>query len=203
MYNGAAFLSRTWPIVPGFLPAGFQVAIRATILPLLFLASGFLTPLHTSAGDVLASASREMLHSTVRATRKQWKARIAKAQREGLDLAPVAIALMHDAGDLEGARRIRLISDGLSAAENGTTARTEVAPPDDPNPTPEKRRTRTTRVVPVSEIAERRVTRLLKEEPAISNRQAAKRAGVDRRKVAKVRRARLEEIAAPSEEGVQ
>src|SRR5260221_497472 len=184
MYNGAAFLSRPWPLVDNFLPAGFQIAIRATILPLLFLASGFLTPLHTSAGDVLASASREMLHSTVRATRKQWRERITRAQRQGLDLAPVAIALMKDAGDLEGARRIRLISDGLNAAETGNATSTEVPPPD--APTPGKRRS--IRVVPLPAIAERRVTRLLDEDASMSDRQIAKLAKVDRRKVTRLRR---------------
>jgi hypothetical protein len=119
MYNGAAFLSHTWPIVPGFLPAGVQIAIRAVVLPVLFLASGFLTPLYTSAGDVLEAASREMLHRTVRATLKQWRQRIDQAQRASLDLAPVAVALMEDAGDTDGARRIRLIAAGLAAAEQG------------------------------------------------------------------------------------
>lgn len=191
MYNGAAFLSRTWPTIDGFLPAGFQIAIRATILPLLFLASGFLTPLHTSAGDVLASASREMLHSTVRATRKQWRERITRAQRQGLDLAPVAIALMKDAGDLEGARRIRLISDGLNAAERGDATSTDVAPPEPP--TPGKRRS--IRVVPLPAIAERRVARLLAEDVSMSDRQIAKLARVDRRKVTKLRRQLVDDQA--------
>ncbi len=121
MYNGAAFLASTWPVAPGFLPPALQIAIRAVVLPALFVASGFLVPLHTSAGDVLRGASAEMLHRTVRATLRQWRRRIARAESRGLDLAPVAIALLLDAGDTEGARHVHLIAEGLASAEAGAS----------------------------------------------------------------------------------
>ena len=116
-YNGAAFLSASWHVAPGWLPEPAQIAIRALILPAFFLASGALSPLHTDAGAILASAAGDMLHKAVRATVRQWKGRIDTARRAGLDLAPVAVALMEDAGDADGARRIRLIASGLDAAE--------------------------------------------------------------------------------------
>lgn len=117
-YNSVSFAAATWhPTGIGFLPAPWQIAIRGTIVPGLFLLAGFLSPLTADAGALLADASHTMLHKTLRTTLRQWKRRVDKAARGGLDLAPVAIALMRDAGDEDGARRVALIADGLAAAE--------------------------------------------------------------------------------------
>lgn len=118
-YNATAFVASTWTPAPGWLPAPVQVAVRGLIVPVLFLLTGFLSPLTTDAGAILASASREMLHHTIKTTVKQWRGRIRKARRRNLNLAPVAIALMLDAGDADGARRIHMIDAGLARAEAG------------------------------------------------------------------------------------
>lgn len=126
-YNATAFVASTWQPAPGWLPAPLQIAVRGLIVPVLFLLTGFLSPLSTDAGAILASASREMLHHTIKTTVKQWRGRIRKARRRNLNLAPVAIALMLDAGDADGARRIEMIDAGLARAEAGAASREALA----------------------------------------------------------------------------
>lgn len=118
-YNATAFVASTWTPAPGWLPAPLQLGVRGLIVPVLFLLTGFLSPLTTDAGAILASASREMLHHTIKTTVRQWRQRIKRARRRNLNLAPVAIALMLDAGDADGARRIHMIDAGLAHAEAG------------------------------------------------------------------------------------
>lgn len=115
--NATAFAAETWTPAPGFLPTWLQIGLRGCIVPLLFLATGALSPLHSDTSDELMRASRAMQQRAVRATVKQWNARIERARRAGVDLAPVAISLLLDGGDAEGARRVQLIADGLAAAE--------------------------------------------------------------------------------------
>jgi hypothetical protein len=122
-YNATAFVASTWTPAPGWLPAPLQIAVRGLIVPVLFLLTGFLSPLTTDAGAILASASREMLHHTIKTTVKQWRTRIKRARKRGLNLAPVAVALMLDAGDADGARRVQMIDSGLAYAEAGGDAR--------------------------------------------------------------------------------
>lgn len=119
-YNATSFAAETWHPIGGFLPVALQVAIRGLIVPAFFLLAGFLSPLTQDAGALLADASHSMLHKTLRTTLKQWRKRVGRAEKRGLDLAPVAIALMRDAGDEDGARRVALIADGLNAAEGVT-----------------------------------------------------------------------------------
>ena len=118
-YNSIAFVAETWRPAPGFLPDWLQVGIRGSVIPAFFFLSGFLAPLAADAGALLASAAHSMLHTTIKATVKQWRRRIRRAQKRGVDLAPVAVALMIDAGDTVGARRIRMIAAGLAHAEAG------------------------------------------------------------------------------------
>jgi hypothetical protein len=122
-YNSLAFVATTFRPALDFLPVWLQISIRGSVVPVLFLLTGALSPLHADAGDLLAGAATDMLHGTVRAVVKQWRARIRAAKRAGTDLAPVAVALMRDAGDHAGARRIALIAEGLAAAETGPSPR--------------------------------------------------------------------------------
>lgn len=121
-FNSVAYVASTWKPAPGWVPDWAQIGIRGAIIPAFFLLAGFLSPLHADAGALLASASQAMLHKAIRATVKQWRQRIDRARRRGLDLAPVAVSLMLDAGDAEGARRIAMIADGLASAEASAPA---------------------------------------------------------------------------------
>lgn len=93
--------------------------VRGAVIPAAFLAAGFLTPLTHDASQMLADTAHTMLHKTTKAMAKQWKARIKQAQKQKLDLAPIAIALMQEEGDHKAARRISIIAEALSAAERG------------------------------------------------------------------------------------
>lgn len=122
-YNSIAFVAETWRPAPGFLPEWLQIGIRGSVIPVFFFLSGFLVPLATDASALLASAAHSMLHTTIKATVRQWQRRVRRARKQGIDLAPVAIALMEDAGDTNGARRIQMIASGLDAAEAATRQR--------------------------------------------------------------------------------
>jgi hypothetical protein len=113
-FCSVSFTAETWHPTDGALPASVQIGIRGTIIPALFFLAGFLIPLTVDAGEVLQRASGDMLHKTVKAVTAQWNTKIDAAKREGRDLAAVAVALMIDSGDQDGARRIQLISDGLA-----------------------------------------------------------------------------------------
>jgi hypothetical protein len=118
VYNSIQFVASTWTPT-GWLPGPLQILVRGAIVPGLFYLAGELTPVITEPGDVLAHASREMTFAAVRTMSQQWRRRLRRARRRNLDLAPIAVTLLHDAGDLPGAARIRLIAEGLSAAEEG------------------------------------------------------------------------------------
>lgn len=130
-FTSIGYTVETFTPAQGFLPGWLQIGIRGSAVPFLFLLAGFLVPLAVDAGPVLSRASGDMLHKTIKATVKQWNTRIDRARRSGLDLAPVAVSLMLDAGDSDGARRIQLIADGLAHAE-GRTLHAELAEPSAP-----------------------------------------------------------------------
>jgi hypothetical protein len=112
-----------------------------------------------------------MLRRTLRATLKQWNSRIDTARRTGVDLAPVAVSLMLDAGDLDGARRVQLIAHGLDAVEHGTLT-TSTAP------LSVAAKTTTTTAMPMA-ITEERPSRSPTEPstPAARRPRASKRSG--------------------------
>ncbi|HEU5343160.1 MAG TPA: helix-turn-helix transcriptional regulator [Ktedonobacterales bacterium] len=116
-FNAIAFAAETWRPAPGFLPPWLQIGLRGLVIPVFFFLAGFLSPLTTDANDQLRATSSEMLRRTLRAIGKQWQARLKAAQRRNADLAPVAVALLLDVGDADGARRVELIAAGLAASE--------------------------------------------------------------------------------------
>jgi hypothetical protein len=196
-YNSVAFVSETFHPAPGFLPAPAQIAIRGSVVPALFLLASFLSPLSADASVLLKSASHAMLHRTIRRALKQWNQRIDRAWQSGHDLAPIAVALMNDAGDTDGARRITLIAEGLDEVEGkhapaqipASVVVEEAAPlsrpptgPGTPRKASASKRSRpgTERLHPVRIVgsAEERIRALVARYPTISVRTLAKRAGV-------------------------
>lgn len=128
-FNATAFVAATWRPAPGFLPPWLQIGIRGLVIPVFFFLAGFLAPLHTDASDQLRATSVEMLRRTLKAIGKQWKRRLALAQKRNADLAPIAIALLEDVGDTDGARRVQLIAAGLDATTHATTTTITTATP--------------------------------------------------------------------------
>lgn len=119
VFNGIAF----WATLAHPTSAGdwLPIVVRGSIIPLLFLATGALAPVSSDAAALLSQAADDMLYSTVRTSVRQWKRRVRKARKAGVDLAPLAVSLMLDAGESDAARRIQLIADGLARAELGVT----------------------------------------------------------------------------------
>jgi hypothetical protein len=126
-FNSIEFVASTWH-PSGWLPGWLQILVRGAIVPGPFYLAGELTPLITKPGDVLSHASREMTFAAVRTVSRQWGRRLRRARRRNLDLAPIAVTLLHDAGDVPGAARIRLIAEGLTAAEEGRMPHVRLSP---------------------------------------------------------------------------
>ncbi|MGZ6350603.1 MAG: hypothetical protein ACXWQ8_14015 [Ktedonobacterales bacterium] len=122
MVNSMLFWYVTWPTAEKSAFDIVQIIIRGAVIPMAFLAAGFLTPLTHDASAMLADVAHSMLTKTTKAMAKQWKQRIKQAQRQKIDLAPIAISLMQDAGDHAAAKRIQVIADGLARAERGLAA---------------------------------------------------------------------------------
>ncbi|MGZ6362198.1 MAG: hypothetical protein ACXWP0_11015, partial [Ktedonobacterales bacterium] len=104
MVNSMLFWYVTWPTAEKSAFDIVQIIIRGAVIPMAFLAAGFLTPLTHDASAMLADVAHSMLTKTTKAMAKQWKQRIKQAQRQKIDLAPIAISLMQDAGDHAAAK---------------------------------------------------------------------------------------------------
>lgn len=167
MCNGIAF----WALEarPASLGDWLAVSVRGVIVPLFFLAAGFLTPLHADPHETINGTAHTMLTTTMRATKKQFKRRVRRIKKSGADLTPLTIALLEDAGDTAGAERLRLIATGLATAEGRSSAGPEIAafdrPPTGPG-TPSASSIPSMRLLPASSAEERRVRDLLTREPA-------------------------------------
>lgn len=101
------------------LPLWATGLIEAVIVPLFGIAATFLLDVEDDPGLLLKKQEHSMLLKLVNMTQKQWDARVQNAVQNGHNLAPIAIALMDDSGDADGARRVRIIEEGLKATENG------------------------------------------------------------------------------------
>jgi hypothetical protein len=119
-FNSNMFLSAFWHPLATDVPVWLQTIIRGSVVPLLLLATGALTPLHEDPSAYLTRASTAILRRTLRATVGQMKSRIRQARQHKADLVPIAVALMVDSGDYDGAKRLRLISEGISESEQDT-----------------------------------------------------------------------------------
>lgn len=94
-----------------------RAIIEAVLIPLFAGISTLLTEIEDDPTALLARASYEMQLDAVNKVKKQWTERVETVVQSGHNLSPVAIALMLDAGDETGAQRIRIIEEGLAAAE--------------------------------------------------------------------------------------
>lgn len=171
MFNSVAF----WALQAR--PADFwswaAVVLRGSIIPLFFLAAGFLTPLHADARETINATSAFMLDRALKASRKHFKRRVKALTRAQADLTPLTIALVEDAGDTLGAERLRLIAYGLALAEGQDPP--ALGPSFDRPPTGPG--TPSMRLLSES-VAEARVRALLTDEPGASPTRIAQATGV-------------------------
>ena len=126
MFNAIAYWALTTH--PQTSADWVQVVIRGIVIPAFFLAAGFLTPLHHDATDTLDQAAASILSKTVKVTIKQWHKRVQQNAKQGVDLAPVVIALLHKQGDAGAAERVSLIAAQLDVAERKATRRGDSFP---------------------------------------------------------------------------
>lgn len=95
----------------------WQLSPAALVLPALFFTSSLLVEADEDAGGLLARQAHAMQMQTTRTTVGQWRSRMRRARKLAINLAPVAAALMRDAGNEADAKRITIIDDALTAAE--------------------------------------------------------------------------------------
>lgn len=122
MFNSVAF----WATImqPQTAADWAQTALRGAVLPLAFLAAGFLTAVREDVSDALTDAGDDLTRTMVRAATRQWRKRVRRARRRGANLAePVAILLeMQESGGMPSSVMVRMMDAAIRTAEDGTTA---------------------------------------------------------------------------------
>lgn len=99
------------------LPVEISMPIQAFILPVFALAASLMLDAEDDPNAILRRAASDMLFSTIQKSTKQWSKRLGKAVKSGHNLAPITTRLMADAGEVDSARRIMLIEEGLAQTE--------------------------------------------------------------------------------------
>lgn len=174
------FTAETYHPTGTALPLPVMVVAIGLITPGLAFLAGFLIPLQRSPTEMLAEASHTMLGDTMTSVQKQWYSRVRSARKGGHNLAPVAQALLEDAGHGDHARRLSLMD---AAIPGGTSPR---PPAPKPTRTTKTRRPRppTRRKSDIDELRDRRYATLrtkLADEPNLTLSQAQKLLGMRNR----------------------
>lgn len=128
MWNSNLFLASYWHPATSIVPDWLQSFIRGSVIPVLLWLTSSLMPLTEDPSAYLTRNANQILRKMLKETLRQMKGRIKKARKRGADLVPVSVALMVDIGDSDGARRLRMISEGIAEAEGETTGPTYTAP---------------------------------------------------------------------------
>jgi hypothetical protein len=172
-WNSQLFL-QAWHPASDMIPVVWQRLIRGAVIPVLILLSGVLVPLHEDPSAELAKASAMILRETLRDVAAQMRDQIAEAKEHGQPLAPIATALLLDAQDPRGARRLRTIHEGLQETRGEVV---HVEPGEKPISLPTHRRKRK-KGAPDPEAQLATVRRLLASDPNLPLSQLMKRAHV-------------------------
>ncbi|MBF6591670.1 MAG: hypothetical protein IVW57_14250, partial [Ktedonobacterales bacterium] len=101
-----------------------QVAVRGAVIPVAFLAAGFLMPLHESVESTLQDVGADLVRTMVRASTRQWRTRVKRARKRGANLAePVAMLLeMQEGGEhVPASVMIRTLDAAIRTAEGGAS----------------------------------------------------------------------------------
>lgn len=98
-----------------------EVITLGFVIPTLYVASGLMAKVRMDATEVLAQHADDMTLRALHHIGSQWKSRLERAVEREHDLAPIAVTLMEDAGEVDGARRVSTIAKGLQATEAGRT----------------------------------------------------------------------------------
>lgn len=93
--------------------------MQAYAIPLLGIVASVMVEIEDRASDVLHHTAQDVLMETAKKASKQWMRRLKSASKTGNSLAPIGVALMMDSGEVDSARLIGIIEDGLSRTERG------------------------------------------------------------------------------------
>jgi hypothetical protein len=118
VWNANLFLAGVWHPAAPAVPEWLQFLLRGCVVPGLFLLTGLLTPLTDDPAQWLNRVSLNDLNVLLKVHRRDVKRRIELVRQQHGDLTPVVVAYAADLGELDVARRLRLISQGISEAED-------------------------------------------------------------------------------------
>ena len=93
--------------------------MQAWLIPVLGILASVMIEIEDRASDVLRNAEQDILMEAVKKASQQWKKRLKIAGSTGGSLAPIGVALMMDSGEVDSARRIGIIEEGLRRTEAG------------------------------------------------------------------------------------
>lgn len=107
---------------PASVGAWAQVILRGAVVPLFFLAAGFLVPLHESVEGALQDVGADLIRVMVRHASKQWRYRVKRARKMQANLAePLAMLLeMQEGGGMPASVMIRTMDAAIRTAEDGS-----------------------------------------------------------------------------------
>jgi hypothetical protein len=117
VWNANLFLAGVWHPVATVVPEWLQFLVRGCVVPGLLLLTGLLTPLTDDPVHALNAASLQDLRTLLKAHHADMRRRITHLRRHLGDLTPVVVAYAADLGELDIARRLRLLTKGLAEAE--------------------------------------------------------------------------------------
>lgn len=191
-WNGANFLAGAWRPTDGAIPAWIQVGIRSAIVPLLILLSGALVPVAEDTSAILSRTAAKILRQTMRDVADQMHQQVREAKEQGASLSPLVTALLVDAGDPRGARRIRTIHEGLQESRGEAVPTLNSLESDKPISLATARRSKKRKRAGTRD-PEGTVKRLLSANPKLPLSQIM-RAGISMSEAAKWRRIVLAEM---------
>lgn len=93
--------------------------LQAVLIPLLGLFASIIIDVEDNVSDVLRRTFQDILLMTTKATSAQWKTKVKKAKRQGVNLVPIVGALSLHQGDSAAAESLAIMEDGLQSVEVG------------------------------------------------------------------------------------
>lgn len=97
-FNQWNYLAETWipPITALAMPTWLAYTVRALVVPGAFMAAAFLAPLAEPVTAQIENEARATLHDVFRIARRQRRAMLKHAEREGRDMTGALVELVGD-----------------------------------------------------------------------------------------------------------
>lgn len=197
--NQWQYLGQTWTPPTGqfALPLWAAYALRATIVPLAFLAAAFLTPVGESLSARIKTEAHHYAGQVFRVARRQWSAQLRRMQEQDRDVTAALIDLVDDESERRALVTVHKAMFGAQSATGSGDVRSQAAhvevsslpekpptgpgtPTAQPAKTPRAKREPAIRLVPdrPTRDARTRVRAVLGRSPDVSKVEGARRAKV-------------------------